>query len=142
MLGQVPVVQVIGGRPTAPPVKLKEVTDGTSNCFMFFEQAGVPDRYDSNGAIVVDASGNPLKAGSDGWADDQTTFDWGQNLDDCGYKPFNCHNGDEIYSFHQGGSMFTMGDGSTKLFQDSMDPEIFTSLFTRNGDDIVDTSAL
>jgi hypothetical protein len=38
--------------------------------------------------------------------------------------------------------MFTMGDASTKVFQDSMDLEVFTSLFTRNGDDTVNASAL
>jgi prepilin-type processing-associated H-X9-DG protein len=100
---------------------------------MLFEQAGVPDRYDQYGNIV-----EGKRAQSDGWADADTNFDWGQGLDPCGYKPFNCHNGDEIYGFHQGGAMFTMGDGSARVFQDSMDPDVFTSLFTRNGEDIVD----
>jgi hypothetical protein len=38
--------------------------------------------------------------------------------------------------------MFTMGDASAKVFRDDMDLEVFTSLFTRNGDDVVDASAL
>jgi prepilin-type N-terminal cleavage/methylation domain-containing protein len=129
-------------RPVAPPVKIKDVSDGTSNTFMFFEQAGVPDRYDQNGNLVFKADGTAASAQSLSWADHQTGFDWGHGLNPCNYKPFNCHNGDEIYGFHPGGAIFTMGDASARLFQDSMDLEVFTSLFTRNGDDIVDSSAL
>lgn len=140
MLGQVLVARTSTGRPVAAPIKLKEVTDGTSNSFMFFEQAGVPDRYDQNGNRMFDASGNPLRAQSESWADHKTGFDWGHGLDPCNYKPFNCHNGDEIYGFHQGAAMFTMGDASARTFQDTMDLEVFTSLFTRNGDDIVNAS--
>jgi prepilin-type N-terminal cleavage/methylation domain-containing protein len=143
MLGQVLVSQTPTGRPVAAPVKLKEVIDGTSNSFMFFEQAGVPDRYDMNGNLMYDAAGKALRAQSESWADNKTGFDWGHGLDgNCGFKPFNCHNGDEIYGFHQGGAMFTMGDASTKVYQDSMDLDVFTSLFTRNGEDVVDASAL
>jgi prepilin-type N-terminal cleavage/methylation domain-containing protein len=142
MLGQALVAPTSTGRPVAAPVKLKEVIDGTSNSFMFFEQAGVPDRYDQYGNMMLDANGNPMRAQSESWADHKTGFDWGHGLDPCGYKPFNCHNGDEIYGFHNGGAMFTMGDASTKLFQDTMDLEVFTSLFTRNGEDTVDASAL
>jgi hypothetical protein len=126
----------------APPVKIKDVSDGTSNTFMFFEQAGVPDRYDERGNLMYGANGQPLRAQSQSWADHQTGFDWGHGLDPCNYKPFNCHNGDEIYSFHPGGAVFTMGDASAKLLQDNLDVEIFTSLFTRNGEDIVDASTL
>jgi len=142
MLGQALVGSTSAARPTSAPNRLKDVTDGTSNSFMLFEQAGVPDRYDENGVVqpINPATGKEWRAQSDGWADHETGFDWGQGLDPCGYKPFNCHNGDEIYGFHQGSAMFTMGDGSTRTFQDTMDPDVFTSLFTRNGDDIVDPS--
>jgi prepilin-type N-terminal cleavage/methylation domain-containing protein len=142
MLGQALVAPTSTGRPVAAPIKLKEVTDGTSNSFMFFEQAGVPDRYDQFGNLVYKADGTPARAQSESWADHKTGFDWGHGLDPCNYKPFNCHNGDEIYGFHNGGAMFTMGDASTKLFQDTLDLDVFTSLFTRNGEDVVDASAL
>jgi len=142
MLGQVLVSPTPTGRPVAAPVKLKEVSDGTSNSFMFFEQAGVPDRYDMAGNLMFDSAGKAMRAQSESWADHKTGFDWGHGLDPCNYIPFNCHNGDEIYGFHQGGAMFTMGDASTKVFQQTMDLDVFTSLFTRNGEDVVDSSAL
>jgi hypothetical protein len=142
MLGQSLISPTSTGRPVAAPIKLKEISDGTSNTFMFFEEAGIPDVYDQYGNLSFDSAGNPKTAQSTTWAHHATNFDWGHNLDQCNFKPFNCHNSDEIYGFHQGGAMFTMGDASTKVFQDSMHPEVFTSLFTRNGDDIVDASAL
>ncbi len=131
-------------RPVSPPVRIKDASDGTSNTFMFFEQGGVPDRYDQTGALDtrLDSKGNTIRSQSDSWADHETGFDWGHGLNPCSYKPFNCHNGDEIYSFHPGGAIFTMGDGSARLYQDSMPLEVFTSLFTRNGGDSIDTSAL
>ena len=49
----------------------------------------------------------------------------------------NCTNDNEIYSFHIGGCNFTMGDGSVRLIQESLDPEVFMSLFTRAGADVV-----
>jgi prepilin-type N-terminal cleavage/methylation domain-containing protein len=140
MLGQVLVSPTSTGRPVAAPVRLKEVTDGTSNCFMFFEQAGVPDRYDQHGNLMYDAQGQPMRAQSESWADHKTGFDWGHGLDPCNFMAFNCHNGDEIYGFHQGSAMFAMGDASARTFQATMDLEVFTSLFTRNGDDVVDAS--
>jgi prepilin-type N-terminal cleavage/methylation domain-containing protein len=120
--------------PTGPldytPVRISNVTDGMSNTFMLFEQAGVPDYWDQNRVI------DPAKqAESDSWADRDTFFDVGHNLRDCGYKLFNCHNADEIYGFHGSGAMFVMGDAACRLIQDDLDPDVFTSLFTRQGED-------
>jgi prepilin-type N-terminal cleavage/methylation domain-containing protein len=144
MLGQALIAPASGARPSSPPNRLKDVTDGLSNSFMLFEQAGVPDRYDQSGNYqpVNPANGKEWRAQSQGWADNDTVFDWGHNLSQCGYKVFNCHNGDEIYGFHQGSAMFTLGDGSARTFQDTIDPDVFTSLFTRNGDDTVDPSSV
>ncbi|BBO30483.1 DUF1559 domain-containing protein [Lacipirellula parvula] len=132
MLGQTLISPTSAGRPVSAPNKLKDVTDGLSNSFMFFEQAGIPDYYEHNGVLVSEKS-----AQSTGWADEKTGFDWGHDLEKCGFIPFNCHNGDEIYSFHQGSSIFTMGDASVKVLQETIDLDAFTSLFTRNGEDTV-----
>jgi hypothetical protein len=104
---------------------------------MFFEQAGVPDAWNQYRQIDE----NKL-AQSDGWADHETFFDVGHGLDVCNYKLFNCHNRDEIYGFHGNGAMFLMGDASVRLLDDSIDPDVFTSLFTRDGDDIVDANGI
>lgn len=118
-------------RWTYNPIRISQVSDGMSNTFMFFEQAGVPDYYDQNRNID-----DTKAAQSDSWADHETFFDVGHNLAQCGYKLFNCHNSDEIYGFHGDGAMFVMGDATVHLVQDSIDPDVFTSLFTRDAEDI------
>jgi prepilin-type N-terminal cleavage/methylation domain-containing protein len=118
-------------RPTYNPVKISHVVDGTSNTFMLFEQAGVPDYYDQYRNVD-----HEKRAQGDSWADHEIFFDVGHNLAQCGYKLFNCHNGDEIYGFHGNGAMFVMGDSAVRLVQDDIDSDVFTSLFTREGADI------
>jgi prepilin-type N-terminal cleavage/methylation domain-containing protein len=124
-------------RWTYNPIRISQVTDGMSNTFMFFEQAGVPDYYDQYRNID-----DTKQAQSDSWADHETFFDVGHNLAQCAYKLFNCHNSDEIYGFHGNGAMFVMGDATVRLVQDSIDSDVFVSLFTREAEDIVDSSAL
>jgi prepilin-type N-terminal cleavage/methylation domain-containing protein/prepilin-type processing-associated H-X9-DG protein len=112
-------------------VSLKEVTDGTSETMMFFEDAGRPDSW-KNGALV--ASGIT----GTGWGD---VASWSSIHDECGGgQMMNCNNNNEIYSFHVGGCNFTFGDGSVHLIQESINPETFVSLFTRNADDVVKES--
>lgn len=129
--------RTVNNKWTYNPIRISQVTDGMSNTFMLFEQAGVPDYYDQY--RIVDPS---KAAQSDSWADHQTFFDVGHNLAQCRYKLFNCHNADEIYGFHGNGAMFTMGDGAVRLVQDDIDPDVFTSLFTREGEDLVNFDAI
>lgn len=121
------------------PVRISQVTDGMSNTFMLFEQAGVPDYYDQNRTLQTNhpITGKPVMAQSDSWADHETYFDVGHDLAMCNYKLFNCHNSDEIYGFHGNGAMFLMGDAVVRLVQDDIDSDVFTSLFTREAGDIV-----
>lgn len=129
--------QVSSGPMEYTPVRIANVTDGMSNTFMLFEQAGVPDYYDQyrNMLTINPVTGNPASAQSESWADHETFFDVGHQLAQCGFKLFNCYNNDEIYGFHGNGAMFVMGDASCRVIQDDLDPEVFTSLFTRQGDD-------
>jgi prepilin-type processing-associated H-X9-DG protein len=116
-------------------VSLREVTDGTSTTMMFFEDAGRPDDWKQG--VLVRTAGQASFSGisGTGWGDVENFF--GVH-DECGGgQMMNCHNNNEIYSFHQGGCNFVMGDGSVHFIQESLDPETFVSLFTRNGDDIV-----
>lgn len=110
-------------------VSMKEVTDGTSQTMMFFEDAGRPDRY-----MGTELVGSGDAAGT-GWGNVDSFFGvhW-----DRGGQFMNVRNDDEIYSFHQGGCNFVMGDGSVHFIAESINPDTFVSLFTRNADDIVD----
>ncbi|MBX3435103.1 MAG: DUF1559 domain-containing protein [Pirellulales bacterium] len=124
-------------RWTYTPVRISRVVDGMSNTFMLFEQAGVPDYYDQ-----FRMQDSTKQAQSDSWADHETFFDVGHNLAQCNYKLFNCHNADEIYGFHGNGAMFAMGDAAVRLVQDDIDPDVFTSLFTREAEDLADLSEI
>ena len=119
------------------PVKLSEITDGLSNSFMIFEDAGRPEGFDQN----KNSTSSQTKAETENavsgqsWADFNSWFDI---HDTCGGgQLMNCNNNNEIYSFHVGGCNFTMGDGAVRLVQEGIDPEVFTSLFTRASADIV-----
>ena len=111
------------------PITLQKITDGMSKSFMFFEGAGRPDYY-RNGKFD-DGRSNITGAR---WADDAAEF-WVHDL--CrGTSVMNCNNNNEIYSFHEGGCNFSMGDGSVRFLTEDIDLELFVSLFTRAADDI------
>ena len=121
------------------PVKMSQVTDGMSNSFMIFEDAGRPEKFDQNKALVdgitnAESTATTVATGRN-WADHQSFFDVHETCG--GTQMINCTNDNEIYSFHVGGCNFTMGDGSVRLVQESIDPEVFVSLFTRAGSDVV-----
>ena len=117
------------------PLRLIDVTDGLSNSWMFFEDAGRPFYY-----VAGRRAGNPNdvpKAGVSGaaWADHQADF-WVHNT--CsGSQMMNCTNNNEIYSFHVGGANFLYGDGSVGFSSETIHPDVFVSHFTCSAGDIV-----
>ena len=112
--------------------KLSHCTDGLSQTFMWFETGGRPLHY-----IGRDRKNDDTDGGFS-WAQ----FD-NQHVvhDRCGTSMINCHNYEEIYSFHNGGCFFGMGDGAVRFVTESIDPDIFVSFMTRDGDDIIDPSS-
>ena len=116
------------------PVKLKTVADGMSNTLMFMESAGRPELWEKG--VMTETTTTVTGAG---WAND---LSWYDIHDQCGGgQMINCHNNNEIYSFHVGGANFTFGDGSVHFLQESINPEVFVSLFTRSGGDVVGEAA-
>jgi prepilin-type N-terminal cleavage/methylation domain-containing protein/prepilin-type processing-associated H-X9-DG protein len=107
-------------------LKSSDVTDGLSQTFMFFECAGRPIRYLKGG--IVDPSMGVI---GHRWADPLcgiTIQAW------CG-SMINCHNDNEIFSFHPGGANFAMADGSVHFIRQTIRPKTFQALFTSmNGD--------
>src|SRR5262245_46442916 len=107
------------------PTRIADVSDGLSNTFMVFEDGGRPIAY----AGGKEAS-NPLP-GNHRWADPENRIiiqAW------CG-SPINCHNGNEIYSFHIGGANTLFGDGGVRFVRANISAPTFLSLYTRaNGE--------
>jgi prepilin-type N-terminal cleavage/methylation domain-containing protein len=111
---------------------LKQCTEGTSQTMMWFETGGAPIRY-KNGQ-VVDPSGAGETQGGETWA---SFANWYVVHNRCGDSFFNCNNNEEIYSFHSDGAFFGFGDGAVHFINTSIDPDVFVSIFTRDGDDVI-----
>jgi prepilin-type N-terminal cleavage/methylation domain-containing protein len=122
--------QQIGGedQPTEPPAKLKHTTDGLSQTFMWFETGAAPIQY------FEGMPNGKINTHGQTWAHFNS---WYVIHDKCGTSLFNCHNNEEIYSFHEGGAFFGMGDGSVQFIQESINPDIFVSYMTRDSNDII-----
>jgi prepilin-type N-terminal cleavage/methylation domain-containing protein len=113
--------------------KLRQTTDGTSQTMMWFETGGAPLRY-VNGQLIQTTGSAGETQGGDTWAN---YANWYVVHNRCGDSFFNCNNNEEIYSFHVGGGFFVFGDGAVHFITESIDPDVFVSLFTRDANDIV-----
>jgi len=120
--------------------KLSQTTDGTSHTFMWFETGGAPVLYrDGAPATAARTPSGGETQGGDSWTNYHNEY-WVHDY--CGDSFFNCNNNEEIYSFHLGGAFFGMGDGSVHFVSDSISPQAFVSLFTRDSDDVVEGGSL
>jgi prepilin-type N-terminal cleavage/methylation domain-containing protein/prepilin-type processing-associated H-X9-DG protein len=111
-------------RPTAAA----EVHDGLSNSFLFFEDGGRPFRY-------VGRQREPGEQTGGLWADHRGYFCVHVLCNNT--QMTNCSNLNEIYSFHPGGCNYAYGDGGVRFHRQSIDPEVFVSLFTMAAGDLV-----
>jgi prepilin-type N-terminal cleavage/methylation domain-containing protein len=125
------------------PIPVRKVTDGMSKTFMFFESAGRPLLFDNRKAQVGEMTQLTLPGGlkyytDTQWADDRVYALWGNSpTASCGITTImNCDNYAEIYSFHPGGAIILMGDGSADLVSEDTDIDTFVSLLTRAADDL------
>jgi hypothetical protein len=96
-------------RTESRPAYLKFTTDGLSQTMMWFETGAAPVRYKLGQAVPSSGIGDPPPPETQG----------------------------EIYSFHPGGGMFGFGDGAVRFIDESIDPDVFVSLFTRDSSDII-----
>jgi prepilin-type N-terminal cleavage/methylation domain-containing protein len=118
--------------------KIKHCTDGMSQTFMWFETGGRPVYY-RNRVPQLERGAAATTQGGSSWAQYEN---WHDVHERCGTSMMNCTNNEEIYSFHQGGCFFAMGDASVQFVREEVDPDVFVSLFTRDGDDVVGADAL
>jgi prepilin-type N-terminal cleavage/methylation domain-containing protein/prepilin-type processing-associated H-X9-DG protein len=104
-------------------------TDGLSNTFLFYEDAGRPQLFVSGVEVACDCSG-PLDTCPNGapWASDLTWIVVDQHING---RFINVKNHNEVYSFHAGGANFAYGDGGVRYESERMDPELFVRRVTR-----------
>jgi prepilin-type N-terminal cleavage/methylation domain-containing protein/prepilin-type processing-associated H-X9-DG protein len=114
-------------------VKISDIIDGTSRTILLVEVTDRPNLWRKNtkltgtvgGAGWVDANSGISLHGTD-----STTATAGT-----GSCLINCHNSNEIYSFHRQGSNFLFCDGSVHFIRSDIDPYMLVALATRrNGD--------
>lgn len=115
------------------------VTDGLSNTLLLAECAARPQIWRAGKMTGVATfttgpwgyEGNDLKI--DGSVPDGSSSSGATST--C---PMNCRNEAEIYSFHPGGAMVVMGDGSTRFLRDNITLRTLIIMTTRSGGEILD----
>lgn len=93
------------------PIKIRDITDGTSNTFVISEDSGWTDGQWINGLNVFDQSGA---------INDKTITE------------------NEIRSHHSGGAHAAYADGHVDFLSDRLDLEVLAALCTRSGGETVD----
>jgi prepilin-type processing-associated H-X9-DG protein len=107
------------------PVRAAEVTDGLSQTFMVFEDAGRP--------LPLPSPDVSFPSNAEKWADSENRITiqvW------CG-RAINCNNGNEIFSTHGPGANFVMGDGSVRFISQDISAQTFAALYTRAWGDVI-----
>lgn len=109
-----------------------DCTDGLSNTILIAEDAGRLDRYQMGKKIAGYVDGAA-------WADyNSEYYVHGSNADGSGGRcAINCDNSNEIYSFHTGGAMVLVGDGTVRFLNANIDGRILAGLISRNGGEVL-----
>lgn len=110
-------------------IHAKHVGDGLSRSIMLCEDSARPDYYLAGGRNH-DSGIDPVSGAM--WADPEGEFSVNSL---CHGALINCNNDNEVYSFHAGGANFAFGDGSIRFLVESIAPNTFVSLLTRNAGD-------
>jgi prepilin-type N-terminal cleavage/methylation domain-containing protein/prepilin-type processing-associated H-X9-DG protein len=145
------------------PVKITDITDGTSNTILVAESAGRPYLYNQGGVqqgsdlTLHGVNGGAWsRPGSEIWiigfADQAGTIPGGpytvnaaNGVDTGGAYPLTVPAGaalgtdgsGQIYGFHTGGANIVLADGSVRFLYSSISPAVIAALATRANNDVV-----
>jgi prepilin-type processing-associated H-X9-DG protein len=125
-----PRTRTINSKVVEYRITTARIRDGLSNTIMLVECSARPYHYSGRTRQMPN-----ITDGGHLWASD-TAYFVVNNF--CGTgQLMNCGNRDEIYSFHTGGCNFVFGDGSVRFLPETIDPETFVSLYTRDGGEAI-----
>jgi prepilin-type N-terminal cleavage/methylation domain-containing protein/prepilin-type processing-associated H-X9-DG protein len=116
--------------------RITDITDGTSNTFLLAECAGRNRRY----VMGREDATQTWSAGP--WANPNSRISVGgynpsSPTDPYGPCAVNCINDKEIYSFHTGGAMVVMADGSVRFLKATTSLDVVLQLLTRARGEVV-----
>ncbi len=133
--GTIRSVSAIGKR------RITDVTDGTSNTLVIFENADVPNVW-INGKLTTDNTNTPMvinHSNHGGWANpcNNNIRGW-DATGTVQFGPYivNKRNGAALYSFHTGGAFALIADGSVQFFGENTQAEIIKRFVSFNGGDV------
>ncbi len=121
--------------------RMADITDGTSNTILLAERLGGDKIYIGRTIRTTTPYDLLGRANGGGWGDILNGEHWPQGSVQNETAPvggpcaINCTNrrGAGFYSFHPGGAMFLLADGSVTFISETVQPFIFASLITRRG---------
>jgi prepilin-type processing-associated H-X9-DG protein len=162
MQAAVPGININAGasiicQPPDEPVRIGDVSDGTSNTMMIIEDAGRPTWYGSNGAVTMPSytgAAGTTPQGGGAWADplnyiatnggdpSGTGIAAGGGFMGIPLAPWSCASGctndSEILAFHTGGSNVCFGDGSVRFVRNGLTMNQASALLSRAGGEVID----
>lgn len=118
--------------------RLDDILDGTSNTFLFMEDAGRPARYGMTG---IKLGQNTAEGSAGGWGDQDSylNVNGADTAGNQGSGPcaINCTSDNEMYSFHSGGAHLLMADGSVRFLKTNITLAMLAALHSRAGGEIL-----
>ena len=108
-------------------IRRAHVKDGLSNTMLISETAGRPQGYVRHRPTTQQITSHK-------WFHSNLSISVNAH---CSGSVINCTNTSEVYSFHKGLAGFVHADGSTHFRDESMEPEVFISLYTMDGGEMV-----
>ncbi len=114
-------------------IRPAHVRDGMSSTILMTETSGRPQGYvQGNQKTTQQISGYK-------WFHGNVSISVNAH---CSGNLINCTNTSEVYGFHPQVAVFAHADGSTHFRSDNMDPEVFISLYTMAGGELVSDTEL
>jgi len=165
LLGVIPRGRI--NQPSESSGRMRNISDGTSNTVMVAESAGGPFGFYAGGkqipasflgnAAYPAVTASRFQSGSGAlvlitgtsWADPDRSMGPNSTRPDglgkagtpavvgSGGRPINGNNDAEFYSFHTGGAMFCLADGSVRFISENIDMGTMVALITRAGSEVV-----
>ncbi len=108
-------------------IRRAHVKDGLSNTLLLSETAGRPQGYARKKATSQQIVSHK-------WFFGNLSISVNAH---CDGVVINCTNTSEVYSFHPGVAGFVHADGSVHFHDEAMHPELFVSLYTMDGGEVV-----